>query len=127
MRNGLYTEEPQRIATWVDGTPVWRVAFKDRPIPYLAEESTLYTDKSYTPFYDYEHRCSKYVKSASDVLMLGGVFMLTVSGESVYGKRWSNLEFEVDIKDSIGFIDRETMYFTGYVEFVTPKENIKEV
>lgn len=123
---GLYTEEPQRIATWLDGTPVWRVAFKDRPVPYLSEEPTLYTDKSYSPFYDYERRCSKYVKSNSGVLMLNGMMQLNVSGDTVLCKRWNELEFEADIGTHIGFINHATMYFTGYAEFVTPKENIKE-
>ena len=123
---GLYTEEPQRIATWVDGTPVWRVAFISRPIPYLSEEPTLYTDKSYSPFYDYENRCSKYVKSSSGVLMLNGMMQLNVSGDTVLCKRWNELEFEADIGRLNGFINHATMYFTGYAEFVTPKENIKE-
>ena len=123
---GLYTEEPQRIATWLDGTPVWRVAFKDRPVPYLSEEPTLYTDKSYSPFYDYERRCSKYVKSNSSVLMLNGMMQLNVSGDTVLCKRWNDLEFEADIGTHNGFINHATMYFTGYAEFVTPKENIKE-
>ena len=123
---GLYNEEPQRIATWIDGTPVWRVAFISRPIPYLSEEPTLYTDKSYSPFYDYEQRCSKYVKSANDVLLLNGMMQMNVSGDTVLCKRWNELEFEADIGRLNGFINHATMYFTGYAEFVTPKENIKE-
>ncbi|MGN0162811.1 MAG: hypothetical protein ACI4EA_04410, partial [Candidatus Ornithomonoglobus sp.] len=123
---GLYSEMPQQIGTWVDGTPVWRVAFKNRPIPYLTEEPTLYTDKSYTPFYDYENQCSKYVKSTSNVLVLNGLFLLKLSEVTIVGRCWNQYEFECDINNVVEFENHETMYFTGYAEFVTPAENIKE-
>lgn len=123
---GLYRETLQQIGAWIDGTPVWRVAFKNRPIPYLTEEPTLYTDKSYTPFYDYENRCSKYVKSTSNVLVLNGLFLLKLSDVTIAGRCWNQYEFECDINNVVEFENHETMYFTGYAEFVTPAENIQE-
>ena len=119
-----FSTVPQQIGTWVDTTPVWRVAFVDMPIPYNPDRPELYEDMCYGPFYDYENLCNKYVKSTDGVFILKGLFSLNVSGSVYIGDLWSPLEYSFDISEHHGFINRETMYFTGYVDFVSPNNNI---
>ena len=38
----FYSNNPQKIGTWIDGTPVWRVEFEGHP------SSLDYSDKSYS-------------------------------------------------------------------------------
>ena len=52
--------------------------------------------------------------------------LLELSGITYVGNRWCQLEFEFNIGNVQGFINHETMYISGYAEFVTAGENIKE-
>ena len=121
----MYSAEPMQIGTWMDGTPIWRVGFQNRPIPYDSTDPTLYNDMSYTPFYDYENKRCKYVRSINDVLILNGLFQLDASGCVVIGNHWNAIEYDFDISHLVAFLNHETLYFTGYVEFVTPYNNIQ--
>ena len=121
-----YSATPHRIGTWIDGRPVWRVDFLNRPIPYNEEEPTLYEDQSYTPFYDYERNYRKYVKSINGVLVLEGLMQLEVGNVSCIGVHWNEQEYSFQISQFTEFQQHETLYFSGYVEFVTPYDNILE-
>lgn len=122
---GVYDAVPRRIGTWIDGNPVWRVAFENVQIPYLAERPNLYTGGSYTPFYDYTNRAMKYVNSFDDVLLLEGVMQLQVMSDTYIGSRDGQYNFSFDISHESGFIEHETMYISGYAEFVTPSCNVQ--
>ncbi|MDO5397220.1 MAG: hypothetical protein Q4G33_04750 [bacterium] len=78
------------------------------------------------PFYDSETGKTKHIKSFNDVFMLNGSMLLELSDIIYVGNRWCQLEFEFNIGNVQGFINNETMYISGYAEFVTEKDNIQE-
>lgn len=123
-----YSETPQRIGTWVNGVPVWRVAFEDRVIPYSETDPTWYLDACYSPFNDYETFNHKYVKDSRNARIIAGTFVIDAGSSSISGKQRSYLEFdfgETELTMTNTFIKREPLYFSGWVDFITPESNIK--
>ena len=104
----FYSNNPQKIGTWIDGTPVWRVAFEGHP------SSLDYSDKSY---------------SVKDFLSLKNQDNAFVINQNGYGGDADNpnmLDCHPLDNDSAGTfaINDSIKLVFGYIDFVTSANNI---
>ena len=108
-----YSTTPEKIGAWIDGTPVWRLAFK------ATLNETNKEDKAFNTLYDL-----KCVVSMSDVKLITGGYASIDCGSVD-----SNNATTLDALGAFNWdnIDPSAQYISGYIDFVTAESNIKEV
>ena len=112
-RRGVYTTHPEKMGMWIDGTPVWRVAFR------ASLDETMKANKAFLPFEN-----SLFVISREDVELIIGGFA-SIDNGSIIDNNATTLDATGEF--SWNNINPDAEYISGYVEFVTPESNIKVV
>ena len=112
-----FSNKPVHIDNWLDGTPVWRYAF-DVDIP---ADDDAWTDKEWAPI-----KSSNFT-DVNKVIVIGGFANVRAMESNCYID-----DYPVYIKAAGAFFDwsNDTIYpdstgIYGYIDFVTPKSNIK--
>ena len=107
-----YSQIPVRIGTWIDGTPVWRAAFK------VELTESIKSDNCFDVFSDLAIvHDSDYV-----ALVIGG--FACIDNGSVVDNNTTVLDAHGEFSWNV--INPDAEYITGYIDFVTPADNIIE-
>jgi hypothetical protein len=135
------SETPQRIGTWVDGTPIWRVAFE-------VKIADIFDNAD-----DFETALSDGVISIGYTFDLGivshDVYTALVNASAIFtnsvatkspiddvmlpfgnGAPWGNADIALsnylkDLLTSVGYSGLTDEGIYGYIDFATPESNIK--
>lgn len=127
-----YETIPQRIGTWIDGTPVWRAAISCTP----ADLGLTVTETSKACSIELDDIMIELnmINSSVKVLALceringwneeNATYSKSFSSDMIYDEQSHYLKFA---DKSVGGDPDYTQYITGYIEFATPTSNIKGV
>lgn len=114
----VYSKTPICVGQWIDGTPIWRWAFLEA---WTAEEkNTVISDKSFTI------KLNDIVKNNNNMFIINDTVKLYASGtpcviDDTLCTNTSSTYW--DIPDTVTVSNYDGYY--GYIEFVTPKNNLK--
>lgn len=109
----IYSETPQRIGTWIDGTPMWRVAIK----------ITL-TNADFTAgYYELKSKDLGIIEvGKTDSFILSAYLH---AGFPPYGMLDSApIEIGDELRIGLNGISTSYSIINGYIDFVTPEDNI---
>ena len=111
----VYTATPQKVGTWVDGTPVWRVVVERTITDSERSKGHIYFNEEDLHF-------SEYVGVATGAYINGYAYV-TYSDGGV-GEGVILTPFEPFTFTYGGEIPADYTKVIGWVEFVTPEENL---
>ena len=112
---GIYTATPQKVGTWVDGTPVWRVVVERAITDSERSEGHIYFNEEDLHF-------SEYVGVATGAYINGYAYV-TYSDGGV-GEGVILTPFEPFTFTYGGEIPADYTKVISWVEFATPEENL---
>ena len=116
----VYSEIPQRIGTWIDGTPVWRLAFDRQITPNASNDINIVIAKSDDNVRIIDRKA--YVTLDHNVVDTGKVADSDVDATDLI---WSNIGRGTMCiqKKSTGSPEN---YVYGYIDYATPESNLPE-
>ena len=116
-----YSSTPTQVGVWVDGTPIWRATFSLTDSELLNKNPALWTDRCVV-FNDFIE-----INKLTDVKIVTNYAIYASQAEPCIV---DSFKLEYDGNISFVFDDniREGVHdvFYGFIEFVTPKNNITE-
>ena len=129
IQEGFYSAQPVRIGTWINGTPIWRVAI---PIQQFSRSSAcIHSESDNTVYVDIGLLLANHVKNTDDCTLINANNIIGYTEYSSYTLRTFPDKFTGRIcfsyqtpsiyEDLITF---ENGFFGGWIEFVTPENNI---
>ncbi|MBQ7574632.1 MAG: hypothetical protein IJT23_10290 [Clostridia bacterium] len=116
-----YLSTPTQVGVWVDGTPIWRATFSLTDSELLDKNPALWTDRCVV-FNDFIE-----INELMDVKIVTNYAIYASQSEPCIVD-----SFKLEYDGNIGFVFddniREGVHdvFYGFIEFVTPKNNIME-
>lgn len=126
IENGAVTPEktsfcqfdstPKKIGTWINGTPIWRVAF-DENISY---DDTVWKDKCWTPIIPGNQVTETVL---GDFFFLQGVAFLKIGSSPDYMSHMTSFNGSI-FKWTADNVNNQYSGIYGFVDFVTPESNI---
>lgn len=106
-----YSTAPQKIGTWIDGTPVWRIAVNGT----IAPEDIEWQDKMFS--------MSLGIKSNNDVRLLRESMWMTTEGDLLFTHKCQYESFGTWYMPNA--TPSGNWEYWGYVEFATEASNIQ--
>lgn len=122
QRPHIYSTTPQRVGTWVDGTPIWRFAFD---ITFTSDEEDMFREeRAFYPSYP--------VKDANDIWVVNECVMLKPLGGSpciiddvALNRSMGGWYLPADFGSLPPKDESRPMGVIGWIEFVTAEDNLK--
>ncbi len=116
----VYSEIPQRIGTWIDGTPVWRLAF-DRPLtPNAVNNIDIAVAKSEENVRIINRQA--YATLDHNMIDTGKVADSDVDATALIWTNYTNGTMRIT-KTNTGSPEN---YVYGYIDYATPESNLPE-
>lgn len=130
-----YSTTPRQVGTWVDGTPIWRVAIVNRKIVYNPERPSMYNLQYFIPFYDYENGTNNvyYVTQSSS----GSVWILSChvsfgtpsNGITMYsGNLLTDTKIGIPsyVIEDMGTDEHPDVIVRGWIDFVADESIVRK-
>lgn len=124
LDSGLYKYSltPKRIGTWIDGTPIWRVAIANK----ISDFGITVGARGFILYGDMLYRIGAIKNTDNSRVLSHHLYYSNTANTPVYGDFSNNV---TETFYGVTFTEDElepTHRIDGYIEFITPASNIKQ-
>lgn len=128
LSEDVYSQTPTRVGTWIDGTPIWRIAFPF--VNMVNGERGLFTDEATSTIYVSLPTLARYGVVDDDNISVylkceiscydeypSYIYPAQIKGSRILFSDNDSERYQSFITDGNG-------YWGGYIEFATPESNL---